>query len=571
MDSNLESWAAAICVAVFAITCGMSSSASAQMNGYGNVRSNPHATLLTPQPKPSAGRRLPAATPPPRRSARVAVPYQPSATRLPQQTQRLPYPNRGPANPQALRRHIVVQEPTGVKTFMSARTVGSRVYFVAQNDDLLGAGMDDALGDDLDVDDYAGLGDDDMSDPLGRDLDIVGGYDDDDYGDDYDDMDADLDDLGTDDLDLEMLEDEDDDAEAKRSSTPSQLDDGATSMATNAYVPPTNPSIGFQQNDCSCLIRPGGYPCVGGCKTCMRGVDCRCGPCGGEAQWSDMRPMNFGAYAHGGYAGPSRLPHLSQYRLRPGDSLQMFYLITRRQTVGEYRLMVGDEVMIEAAVDDEKELTQGSLLNGLQIQPDGTITVKLVGQVKAAGMTVRQLRDLLSQKYERFLKKPVIDVTPVKTNTFAEDIRNAVGGQSGFNQQSIIVNVTPDGKIRLPKIGEVCAHGLTLTELKRELNLRYHQSGAVGLEVEPLLDTQAEHFVYVLGEVGAPQRIQITTPTTVMGAIATAGGHTAEANLRQVVVFRRADDWRLISTMLDLHGAILGRRPSPADEIWLQD
>jgi polysaccharide export outer membrane protein len=41
--------------------------------------------------------------------------------------------------------------------------------------------------------------------------------------------------------------------------------------------------------------------------------------------------------------------------------------------------------------------------------------------------------------------------------------------------------------------------------------------------------------------------------------------------LRQVVVFRRGDDWRLMATKIDIHGALYGKRPCPADEIWLND
>ena len=37
------------------------------------------------------------------------------------------------------------------------------------------------------------------------------------------------------------------------------------------------------------------------------------------------------------------------------------------------------------------------------------------------------------------------------------------------------------------------------------------------------------------------------------------------------MVFRRGPDWRLMATMLDLRGALYGRRPVPADDIWLND
>lgn len=324
---------------------------------------------------------------------------------------------------------------------------------------------------------------------------------------------------------------------------------------------------GIQTDSCGCRNVPGDYPCTGGCPKCMQGVDCA-GACGAESRWSDMRPMAFDAYGQGGYAGPSRLAHLGQYRLRPNDQIQVIYLITRRQKSGAYRLTPGDEILIESVTD--ADLVRGNLENGLKIQPDGSITVRILGQVHAAGLTVEQLRDVLREQYKEYYEEPAIDVTPVKTNSLAEDIRNAVGGQSGFNRQEITVTVMPDGKVRLPGIGEICVQGFSLSQLKREINLRYNEI-VVGIDVEPILALQAPHFIHVLGEVATPSRVQLEGPTTVLGAIASAGGNLVGSNMRQVVIFRRAEDWRLISTMLDLQGAIYGKRPTPADEIWLRD
>jgi polysaccharide export outer membrane protein len=56
-----------------------------------------------------------------------------------------------------------------------------------------------------------------------------------------------------------------------------------------------------------------------------------------------------------------------------------------------------------------------------------------------------------------------------------------------------------------------------------------------------------------------------------MQSIALAGGWNNGGNLRQIVVFRRAEDWRLLATKLDVRGALYAERPSPADEIWLRD
>lgn len=309
-----------------------------------------------------------------------------------------------------------------------------------------------------------------------------------------------------------------------------------------------------------------GQPCD--CQGHMMGVDCCDSQCGGEARWQDMKVMSFDTYRQGGYAGPARLRHLREYHVRPGDLLQIVYLVTRRQAAGEYRLVPGDEIAIESIT--EPELNRGTLESGLLIQPDGTITVRYLGQVQAAGLTIAALRKSLERQYEKYHQEPSIDVTPVRTNTLAEDIRAAVGGVNGFATQAIEVTVMPDGTIRLPGIGGVDVQGFSMDQLKREINHRYAEV-VVGLEVEPILTQQAPHFVHVLGSVNAPGRIEVTTPTTVLGMIAAAGGHNAESNMRQVVVMRRAEDWRLISTMLDLNGAILGKRPVPADEIWVRD
>jgi polysaccharide export outer membrane protein len=63
----------------------------------------------------------------------------------------------------------------------------------------------------------------------------------------------------------------------------------------------------------------------------------------------------------------------------------------------------------------------------------------------------------------------------------------------------------------------------------------------------------------------------LVAPTDVIQALALAGTPKIGANTRQVVVFRRGPDWRLMATMLDLRGALYARRPVPADNIWLND
>ncbi len=302
---------------------------------------------------------------------------------------------------------------------------------------------------------------------------------------------------------------------------------------------------------------------------CIYGVDCQnCDPCR-EAKWSAWRPIPWEVFAQGEYIGPHRTTHVDSYRLRVDDEMEFVYRLTREISPEAYRLNVGDSVRVESAVRiegrDEKEVDREVI-----IQPDGTITLPNLNQVRAAGRTVEELREHLEERYKKFLRVPAITVTPIRVNTRLEDLRAAVDARAGNGGQLQVARVTPEGTVQLPGIGSVFVQGLTLDELKLEINERYAQSIG-GVDVQPRLTLEAPGFVYVLGEVVRPDRYQVDDPITVMGAIAMAGGWLNGGNLRQVVVFRRAEDWRLMATKLDLRGALLGKRPCPADEIWLRD
>ena len=293
------------------------------------------------------------------------------------------------------------------------------------------------------------------------------------------------------------------------------------------------------------------------------GVDCLGSGCQCEATWDQMGPILWQQYGPGEYVGLPRTRQVPEYRLRVDDQLEFVYRVTRDRTTKPYELNVGDEIQVESFADER-------LRRALIIQPDGTITLGLLGQVPAAGKTVDQLRQDLDRRYKKFYNTPAITVTPLRVNTKLEDLRATVDGRLGFGGQTFQARIAPDGTVSLPAIPRVPSQGLTLVELKREINAMYEVE-VEGIEVIPVLVQKAQRFVYVVGEVPTPGRFAIDTPTTVIQAISLAGGWNVGANLNDVVVFRRADDWRLLATKLDLRGALYARRPCPADEIWLSD
>jgi polysaccharide export outer membrane protein len=294
-------------------------------------------------------------------------------------------------------------------------------------------------------------------------------------------------------------------------------------------------------------------------------IDCvnSCPP-GSVATWKALRSETaFQEWAQGEYVGRSRLPHVPVYRLRVDDAIEFVYRVDRDRLPNGYPINVGDRLAIESTGDTGLNRT-------VVVLPDGTISLPHLGQVDAAQSTVMQLRDRLEEDFKKYVESPSISITALKVNSQLEDLRFTVAGQSGFGGQVYLGRVTPEGTVQLPAVGTVPAQGLTLDEFKSELDERYAEQIA-GMEVVPVLREKAPRTCYVLGEVQNPGRFELEAPTTVMQAIALAGSWNVGAQITHIVVFRRANDWRLIATELDLRAALLGKTPCPADEIWVSD
>lgn len=302
--------------------------------------------------------------------------------------------------------------------------------------------------------------------------------------------------------------------------------------------------------------------CTADCPVLL-GVDEHAAPPCREPLWSDARPIPFQMFFQGEYIGPHRDPHVPEYRLRVGDQLELVFRKTVEPSGTPYRLNVGDQIRIQSYVDPNLDTT-------VTIQPDGMITLRLLHQVRAEGRTISELEEALETLYKQYYKKPTITVTPVQLETKLNELRASVDSRFGFGGQGRRAVVAPDGTIQLPALGSVPAQGLTIDELKREIDERY-RTIVHGMEVTPVLAQIAPRFVYVLGEVPRPGRYDLAGPTTVMQALSMAGGWQIGGNLRQIVIFRRTDDWRLIATRVDLRGALYGKRPNPADELWVRD
>lgn len=105
------------------------------------------------------------------------------------------------------------------------------------------------------------------------------------------------------------------------------------------------------------------------------------------------------------------------------------------------------------------------------------------------------------------------------------------------NDLSREVVVRPDGRISLPLIGDILARGRTADELAQAIKdalTVYKENPEVSVSVKQV----NSYIIYVLGEVNQPGKFQLKSHTTVLQAIALAGGFTQFASRDDMQVIR---------------------------------
>jgi polysaccharide export outer membrane protein len=147
------------------------------------------------------------------------------------------------------------------------------------------------------------------------------------------------------------------------------------------------------------------------------------------------------------------------------------------------------------------------------------------------------------QRYERYrLRKS--DVIDVKF-TFSPE----------FNQT---ITVQPDGYITLDGTGAILVENKTLAELTESIRRAYS-----GILHEPAITVSLKDFdkpfFLAAGQVGKPGKYELRSDTTLIEAVAIAGGFTDAAKHSQVVLFRRVSSNMVEARMFNVK-QMLGSR-----------
>ena len=279
-----------------------------------------------------------------------------------------------------------------------------------------------------------------------------------------------------------------------------------------------------------------GFHCVGD--------RCGCGVAGGDV-WDQAGPIPWQAFGPGEYVGPARRSHVGDYHVRVDDVIEFVFRVTGQAVAEGYRLRVGDELDLACGDSDRQNLV---------VRPNGAMHVGQIGEVQAAGRSMSAVQHEMEIRLANATsERPCVTLLPRRLSHVFQD--NGAG--SWPEMKSRTAQVSPAGDVQLPVVGSVAAQGLTLGELKREVEAAYRS--AIGeVEVTPILAKRAERYVYVVGEVAQTGRYSLKGPTTLMQAITLAGGPARSADLKQVIVFRRDENWNLMATRINIACAMQG-------------
>ncbi|NIU31534.1 MAG: hypothetical protein GWN82_12680, partial [Gemmatimonadetes bacterium] len=118
------------------------------------------------------------------------------------------------------------------------------------------------------------------------------------------------------------------------------------------------------------------------------------------------------------------------------------------------------------------------------------------------------------------------------------------------------LEVTREGYVVIPDVGQVSVNGLTLDELEDRL---YDRLGEVysGVRRGPDATTRFDislgrlrrNLVYVIGDVASPGAYQVSSVATVFNALHRAGGPTDEGSFRDIRVRRGGE----VAARVDLY------------------
>ena len=253
---------------------------------------------------------------------------------------------------------------------------------------------------------------------------------------------------------------------------------------------------------------------------------------------------------------------------------QRSHLLTVNQSDRGYAVGPGDTLRVDVFGFED-------LKSEAEVSPQGTVSLPLIGEAEVQGRDISSLRRHLAGRYAQYVRSPRVDVSiknyqsnrisvigevqrpgmyPLRRNgQLITELLSEAGGKNQLASNRLIL-------LPAPKVDQFHQQQVVLTSASAPTG------GGVGVEIEmeallgkldqqPLLipliagDTivvpEAGNFE-VDGEVQKPGSFKLTSATSVIGAIAAAGGFSYSADVQKIEVIRDIGGGRKALATVDL-------------------
>lgn len=240
------------------------------------------------------------------------------------------------------------------------------------------------------------------------------------------------------------------------------------------------------------------------------------------------------------------VPFIPEYRMGPGDVLEIVYHLKYEKTEDDYRLEVQDRISVNFPF-------QPQYSTSALVRSDGKITMPLIGDLAVESKTPMELAADLNRLYKKYFKETNITVSLEAFNVKIDELKKAI--TTAARGQSKIAPVSPDGRISFPVIGGMQVQGFTVAQVEKIINDSYAKQ-VRNLNCTLILLEIHHPKLYVLGEVEKPGAYDIASVPNVLNALTLAGGFRKSGELEEIAVFRNEGLERPISFKVDLKKAL---------------
>ncbi len=209
-------------------------------------------------------------------------------------------------------------------------------------------------------------------------------------------------------------------------------------------------------------------------------------------------------------------------------------------TYGEdYIIGEGDTLFVSVWGNEKLSLS-------VKVRPDGKITIPALGEVLAAGLTPKELQDLLTEDLKNLVKSPVVTVIVEEINNnkvyvFGGGVDAGVFPLNGKTTLlQLLSQIEGVNKADLRK-AYVLRKGEKINEDFYGLFIKGDTKEDVLIKANDLIFIPAfeDKNIYVVGAVNDPMAIEYREGLKVMEAILEAGGFTKFASKNSTVIFRK--------------------------------